>query len=735
MRTLRLCLIIICLLMLSTCAFSAIKVDRCNRVICPHGSDWGRTWGQAYCRISEACAEALRVGDDEVWVAQCIMEYDENVVLQPGLKVRGGWTGGHSENESSLQDQHPYEHFPTIDGMDTGPCVDGNGAYLIESFYMHNGSGKDIGNDETKGGGIYQAPTKVRLITIWDCTATYAGGIDGGDEVWECYVHDCTAEKDGGGLYGSGNVHDNKIKANTAGRNGGGAYDIETLLRNEILQNKADGPECHGGGVYQCPDLSWNKIEQNWSRSYGGGLANDSLTTSFHHNILDGNWVGDTDQALSGNGGGIWSKAGTWSIGNNIIAGNDAQGPQAYGGGAYFEDGSSGTIGSNTFGDNHSDYRGGALTFLRSCEFEILNNIFYENEADDTENPGCVSYALDNVEPDETYLDYHHNCYWWTHTTHGTPVQCHCEFGGRWLCHESAHDEIWADPLFEDYYHLSADSPCIDTGDGDGVSSDAVDIDGEPRIMDGDMDGTSTIDIGADEFPGAAGDVKGQIDDLETVYLDGMIVTAVFDDHIYVEARDRSCGIRVETGGTGFQVGDIVYIKGIMQTVSGERAILADFGFPKKTGRTYELKPVAHTNRDLGGQDLGKQKGVISRDNPGFSGTTFSAVNPANGRNNIGLLVNAWGKVVSTLTEDENSYVYIDDGSKVMDSPGRTGVRVLWPADMTLPSMDDYLVITGISGCYQDMGDMKLRRLLKPRSGDDILNLDAPAPPPPPPGP
>ena len=43
-------------------------------------------------------------------------------------------------------------------------------------------------------------------------------------------------------------------------------------------------------------------------------------------------------------------------------------------------------------------------------------------------------------------------------------------------------------------------SPAIDTGDNDYVVDVPTDLDGEPRIVDGNLDGTPTIDMGAYEY-------------------------------------------------------------------------------------------------------------------------------------------------------------------------------------------------------------------------------------------
>ena len=66
-------------------------------------------------------------------------------------------------------------------------------------------------------------------------------------------------------------------------------------------------------------------------------------------------------------------------------------------------------------------------------------------------------------------------------------------------------DAVLADPLFVDPaggdYHLQADSAAVDTGDPDsGLSPRATDLDGNPRVVDGNLDGAAVVDIGVYEF-------------------------------------------------------------------------------------------------------------------------------------------------------------------------------------------------------------------------------------------
>lgn len=62
------------------------------------------------------------------------------------------------------------------------------------------------------------------------------------------------------------------------------------------------------------------------------------------------------------------------------------------------------------------------------------------------------------------------------------------------------------DPLFvgSDDLRLQESSPCIDSGDPSMEAPSPLDLDGNPRLVDGDEDGEEVIDMGAFEYAPSA---------------------------------------------------------------------------------------------------------------------------------------------------------------------------------------------------------------------------------------
>jgi hypothetical protein len=167
-------------------------------------------------------------------------------------------------------------------------------------------------------------------------------------------------------------------------------------------------------------------------------------------------------------------------------------------------------------------------------------------------------------------------------------------------------------------------------------------------------------------------------------------VTRVFGDCLYVEASDRSSGIRVDS--TAASAGQIVSVSGVVGTLaSGERKIVPDAVTP--TGGTQTLLPLALNNKTLGGGNLG----TLPNGQPGVSDGT--------GLNNIGLFVKTSGRCASL---GGNLYS-LNDGSGV-----NVTVQVLSGSVTGTP----FISAQGIVSCTKDGSTVKRLLIVKDAATD-----------------
>jgi len=198
-----------------------------------------------------------------------------------------------------------------------------------------------------------------------------------------------------------------------------------------------------------------------------------------------------TNCAFSGNGGykyggAIYCDGSSPSVTNCIFSGNSANDD---GGAIYCTNFSSPTLNNCSFSGNSVWLLGGAIYCYNSSP--TLNNCIlwgntagsggneiYIKDSDSscTLNYCCVDntgYGFGSGVPTTT-IDDSNNC------IHDNPQFVNAAGGD---------------------YHLKDTSPCIDAGDNSLVPSGVTtDLDGNQRVVDGDNDGTATVDIGAYEY-------------------------------------------------------------------------------------------------------------------------------------------------------------------------------------------------------------------------------------------
>ena len=408
------------------------------------------------------------------------------------------------------------------------------------------------------GGNAYPSGTDGVPVMRFDMTGSGNMIIDG-ITIQNGYTH--TKEWHGGGLWismgtGAITVKNCVFKQNKTENNGGGFYikatkGSVTISGNTILNNTAGG---YGGGfdlqgwgdAYNVGTVTIEKnIVQNNTAIRGGGFNCGGkspiyiLNNTVENNIANGAYVSSIPSSAWYGGGAF--KAVCWGsefvVKNNIIRNNTAQNK---GGGIYCGKSSDGDltvannlIAGNTVIDNHSgglyayvanEADGNGVTGPFTGSLRVLNNtIAYNTAQKSSEGGGCRLFV-----EDETWSAAIYNNIVYGNTAHGEGQDIFIKdvdtnannLYGPVTLHNNDYSMLGQDPstftidlkdninqdprfLASNDYHLQYESPCIDTGSNAAVPLGIIrDLDGNPRIIDGNLDGTGTVDMGAYEvFP------------------------------------------------------------------------------------------------------------------------------------------------------------------------------------------------------------------------------------------
>jgi len=339
----------------------------------------------------------------------------------------------------------------TIDGSGAYhvvQCVSGEDANTtLEGFTINGGNATGVG-EAGYGGGMYN---KDSSPSVTNCIfrgnkAVYGGGMlnSGSSPIMtNCTFSGNSASTDGGGMLNNGSspiMTNCTFSGNTAVNDGGG------------MRNYSSSPT-----VTNCT-FSNNKADA------GGAIINE-----YYSHLTAINCTFTNNKAI-GNGGGILNRDhGYQTVTNCIFTNNSA----IWGGGIYNLTNSNATVTNCTFTGNSASTTGGGMMNNVSSTSAVTNCIFWANTPNqifnyDGHSPATVTYS-----------------------------DVKGGFGGT--------GNINADPLFVDAIggnlRLSSGSPCIDKGSNAAVPSGiTTDLDGNPRVSDGDSNGTVIVDMGAYEY-------------------------------------------------------------------------------------------------------------------------------------------------------------------------------------------------------------------------------------------
>jgi formylglycine-generating enzyme required for sulfatase activity len=305
-----------------------------------------------------------------------------------------------------------------------------------------------------------------------------------------------------------------------------GTTSTPVITRNTIDGNRAVPPAgsgsapgwAIGGGIYSGfavhATISQNIISNNVAadvninntRGYGAGIAVYQITgppdTVITRNLIFGN-------VAENFGGGIY--VGVYSLGkahaSATITNNEIRGNEASGGSAISTFYCLSKIVNNTIVSNPS-FNGGIFVDQGSATdvVSIANNIFTGNASSDATGGGGAIFVR-NTAP-FTPLTINNNDFFGNLPAGKQLGGARTDAGTIGSLGNLAVDPLYVNTAANNY-HLSKGSPVIDKGsNADAIAAGiSTDADGSARIMDGNADGTATVDMG--EFESSSGDSDG----------------------------------------------------------------------------------------------------------------------------------------------------------------------------------------------------------------------------------
>lgn len=401
-------------------------------------------------------------------------------------------------------------------------------------------------NAATSGAGLYShttcSPTLTNCLLEGNVANTGNGGAIsiylGNSTLYDCVFRNNIAQT-GGGLHS--NLGEYKLincvfEENVALDFGGGLNDINGVPKlsdcifNDNFSGRGGGISLRDGTVAELSRciFNGNQVDVHGGAIYISNTESDTLTSCMFMNNTAGS-----------NGGGILAYQSGFISTNCFFAGNSAEN----GGGVFNHNNNTCVIAGCVLSANTASHRGGGLcnwdcsapTYSVNCTYAgntaaiyggaiydtnsvptLVNSILWDNEAilgrqvaSFNGTSRTISYSDVDTAQSGIY-------------TEGSTI--------NWTG-----DNIESDPLFthpagndgipgtsDDDLYLSEHSPCIEVGHNGMVPDDMlVDIVGNPRFVDSDLDGTAAVDLGAYEYIPLNPDIDldGRITALDSVLL------------------------------------------------------------------------------------------------------------------------------------------------------------------------------------------------------------------------
>lgn len=388
------------------------------------------------------------------------------------------------------------------------------------------------------------------------------------------YIHDNYSTENAGGIMVSSDAKAyiiNNIITNNTADHVGGIYSYTnavSVIKNNLIENNT---AITSGGIF-CggrDTLANNIIRNNRSQIYGGGISARGGETVIINNRIENN-NSFNEEKTEGKGGGVYLSSGQALLKGNLIVNNTA-----YNGGGIYLVNSEAIITNNTICKDTSFLHGSGI-YLEASQPQIINSIIYGN----IDNVGIEDqiYIKDN----ESYTSIFNSL-----IENGTENIHLFSYLSNVKVYE---DNISSNPYFTDFenndFTLSDSSLCINNGTEDttGLELPANDIQGNERILDGNVD---RIDIGAIEYLGepvnrapkvgyyADTDIfPSSINQMEIKFSD----SDFGDAHIVtIESDEANVSIQNISGSTNGSTYDLVSAPG-WQGVAIIKTIVEDIG-------------------------------------------------------------------------------------------------------------------------------------------------------------